>query len=141
MQQQLLPTGRVSYFPMCEYQGEQRFRSFSGDNHDMQVRFAPEFASILGCPIGFRPDGPRTDVAIKAGRHGSTECETGGFVAAFGRGCVALVDDGGSRGDHRASTFIRKGRCVNSAARADTDRLQACRRSGADWPHMAFPVA
>jgi hypothetical protein len=28
MQQQLLPTGRVSYFPMCEYEGEGRFRSF-----------------------------------------------------------------------------------------------------------------
>jgi hypothetical protein len=27
MQQQLLPTNRVSYFPMCEYEGEGRFRS------------------------------------------------------------------------------------------------------------------
>jgi NAD(P)-binding Rossmann-like domain len=38
MQQQLLPTGRVSYFPMCEYQGERRFRSFSGDDHVVNVR-------------------------------------------------------------------------------------------------------
>jgi hypothetical protein len=30
MQQQLLPSGRVSYFPMSEYQGEGRFRTLSG---------------------------------------------------------------------------------------------------------------
>jgi hypothetical protein len=38
MQQQFLPTGRVSYFPLCEYQGEQRFRSFSGDAYTVTVR-------------------------------------------------------------------------------------------------------
>ena len=29
MQQQFLPSGRVQYFPMCEYQGERRFRSLA----------------------------------------------------------------------------------------------------------------
>ena len=37
MQQQLLPTGRVSYYPMCEYQGEQHFRAFSGDDFAVNV--------------------------------------------------------------------------------------------------------
>ncbi len=31
MQQQLLPTGRIEYFPMCEYQGGRRFRSRVAD--------------------------------------------------------------------------------------------------------------
>lgn len=38
MQQQLLPTGRVSYFPMAEYQGEQQFRSFAGDTYQVNAR-------------------------------------------------------------------------------------------------------
>lgn len=38
MQQNLLPTGRVSYFPMCEYQGEQRFQSFAGGTYDVKIR-------------------------------------------------------------------------------------------------------
>ena len=38
MQQQLLPTGRVSYFPMCEYQGDRRFRTFSGDFYEVNVK-------------------------------------------------------------------------------------------------------
>lgn len=37
MQQKLLPTGRVSYFPMCEYRGEQCFQSFSGDEYEVHV--------------------------------------------------------------------------------------------------------
>jgi len=38
MQQQLLPTGRVFRFPMCEYEGEGRFRSFSGAAVEVNVR-------------------------------------------------------------------------------------------------------
>jgi hypothetical protein len=38
MQQRLLPTGRVSYFPMCEYEGEGRFRSFSGAAFEVRRR-------------------------------------------------------------------------------------------------------
>jgi hypothetical protein len=38
MQQQLLPTGRVSYFPMSEYQGDRRFRTFSGDSYEVTVK-------------------------------------------------------------------------------------------------------
>jgi len=39
MHQQLLPTGRVSYFPMCEYEGEGRFRSVvSGAEFEVNVR-------------------------------------------------------------------------------------------------------
>ena len=38
MQRQLLPTGRVSYFPMCEYQNNRRFRTFSGDLYEVNVK-------------------------------------------------------------------------------------------------------
>jgi hypothetical protein len=38
MQQQLLPTGRVSYFPMSEYQGDRRFRTFAGDSYEVNVK-------------------------------------------------------------------------------------------------------
>jgi putative NAD(P)-binding protein len=39
MQQQLLPSGRVRYFPMCEYVGNDRFVSrLSGDQHEVKVR-------------------------------------------------------------------------------------------------------
>ena len=38
MQQQLLPSGRVQYFPMCMYQGDRRFVSLvSGANYQVQV--------------------------------------------------------------------------------------------------------
>ena len=37
MQQQLLPTGRVSWFPMCEYQGESRFRDFAGTDYEVTI--------------------------------------------------------------------------------------------------------
>lgn len=38
MQQQLLPTGRVSYFPMSEYLGDGRFRTLAGANYSVKVR-------------------------------------------------------------------------------------------------------
>ena len=39
MQQRLLPSGRVRYFPMCEYLGEHRFVSrVSGDQYEVKVR-------------------------------------------------------------------------------------------------------
>lgn len=39
MQQVLLPTGRVRYFPMCEYLGEHRFASrLSGEEFEVRVR-------------------------------------------------------------------------------------------------------
>jgi hypothetical protein len=39
MQQVLLPSGRVRYFPMCEYVGAQRFVSrLSGDRYEVRVR-------------------------------------------------------------------------------------------------------
>ncbi len=38
MQQQLLPTGRVSYFPMCEYLGDRHFRAFSDDYYEVNVK-------------------------------------------------------------------------------------------------------
>jgi hypothetical protein len=37
MQQQLLPTGRVEYFPMSEYLGDGRFRTFSGTEYAVTV--------------------------------------------------------------------------------------------------------
>ena len=38
MQQQLLPTGRVSYFPMSEYLGDGRFRTLAGTDCTVKVR-------------------------------------------------------------------------------------------------------
>ena len=38
MQQQLLPTGRVSYFPMSEYLGDGRFRTLAGADYSVKVR-------------------------------------------------------------------------------------------------------
>jgi hypothetical protein len=38
MQQQLLPSGRVSYFPMSEYLGDGRFRTLSGEEMTVDVR-------------------------------------------------------------------------------------------------------
>ena len=39
MQQRLLPSGRVRYFPMCDYVGQNRFVSrVSGDQYDVKVR-------------------------------------------------------------------------------------------------------
>ena len=38
MQQQLLPTGRVSYFPMSEYLGDGRIRTLGGDDVDVAAR-------------------------------------------------------------------------------------------------------
>ncbi|MFT5693863.1 MAG: hypothetical protein ACI92E_003206 [Oceanicoccus sp.] len=39
MQQQLLPTGRMQYFPMCEYQGGKKFRSIvSGEEFEVVVK-------------------------------------------------------------------------------------------------------
>jgi hypothetical protein len=38
MQQQLLPTGRVTYFPMSEYLGDNRFRTLNSDVATVKVR-------------------------------------------------------------------------------------------------------
>jgi hypothetical protein len=39
MQKHLLPSGRVRYFPMCDYIGEYRFVSrLSGDRYEVKVR-------------------------------------------------------------------------------------------------------
>ncbi len=38
MHQQLLPTGRVSYFPMSEYLGDGRIRTLGGDDVDVAAR-------------------------------------------------------------------------------------------------------
>src|SRR5271163_1948702 len=37
MRQRLLPTGRVSYFPMSEYLGEGRFRTLAGADYTVDV--------------------------------------------------------------------------------------------------------
>ncbi|WP_142271526.1 NAD(P)/FAD-dependent oxidoreductase [Mycobacterium sp. AT1] len=38
MRQHLLPSGRVSYFPMSEYLGDNRFRTLAGDEYRVEVR-------------------------------------------------------------------------------------------------------
>ena len=37
MRQQLLPTGRVSYFPMSEYLGDGRFTTLAGAEYTVNV--------------------------------------------------------------------------------------------------------
>ncbi|MBV9514719.1 MAG: NAD(P)/FAD-dependent oxidoreductase, partial [Mycobacteriaceae bacterium] len=38
MRQQMLPTGRLSYFPMATYMGDNRFRTLDGTEHTVTVR-------------------------------------------------------------------------------------------------------
>ena len=38
MRQHLLPSGRVSYFPMSDYLGDNRFRTLGGDEYRVEVR-------------------------------------------------------------------------------------------------------
>jgi len=48
MQKHLLPSGRVRYFPMCDYVGEHQFVSrVSGDRHEVKVRKALVNATYL----------------------------------------------------------------------------------------------
>jgi hypothetical protein len=47
MRQQLLPTGRVSYFPMSEYQGQGIFKTLGGQEFTVNVRKAVVDATYL----------------------------------------------------------------------------------------------
>ncbi len=47
MSQDLLPTGRVSYFPMAQYLGEGRFRTLAGTTYTVDVRKRVVDASYL----------------------------------------------------------------------------------------------
>ena len=51
MQQQLLPTGRVQYFPMSEYRGDGRVTTLSGDDYQISVRRAVVDATYLGVVV------------------------------------------------------------------------------------------
>lgn len=58
MQQRLLPSGRVRYFPMCDYVGEHRFVSrLSGDRYDVTVRKNLVDATYLepSIPASYKP--------------------------------------------------------------------------------------
>jgi hypothetical protein len=47
MQQQLLPTGRVSYFPMSEYHGDGRFSALGGEEYTVTARRAVVDATYM----------------------------------------------------------------------------------------------
>jgi NAD(P)-binding Rossmann-like domain len=47
MQQQLLPTGRVSYFAMSEYDGDGRFKTLAGDDYTVTARRAVVDATYM----------------------------------------------------------------------------------------------
>lgn len=71
MQKQLLPSGRVRYFPMCDYDGGRRFVSrVSGEQYDVKVRKAVVDATYLepSIPATFAPpfevDSGSTCVAV-----------------------------------------------------------------------------
>ncbi|MDX1890202.1 NAD(P)-binding protein [Mycolicibacterium sp. 050158] len=48
LRQHLLPSGRVSYFPMSEHLGDNRFRTLAGDEHRVEVRRRVVDATYLG---------------------------------------------------------------------------------------------
>ncbi|MFY9920724.1 MAG: NAD(P)/FAD-dependent oxidoreductase, partial [Mycobacterium sp.] len=61
MQEQLLPTGRVSYFPTSEYVGEGRIRTFGGDDVHVTARRTVD-TTFVGITVpSMRP--PPYDVA------------------------------------------------------------------------------
>jgi hypothetical protein len=51
MRQQLLPTGRVSYFPMSEYLGDGRIRTLAGEDVHVTVRRRIVDATYLGVVV------------------------------------------------------------------------------------------
>jgi hypothetical protein len=58
MRQQLLPTGRVSYFPMSEYHGDGRFRTLGGQEFTVTARRAVVDATYLTVVVpSMRPSG------------------------------------------------------------------------------------
>jgi hypothetical protein len=62
MRQHLLPSGRVSYFPMSEYLGDGRFRTLGGDDYHVEVRRRIVDATYLSVVVAsMRP--PPYDVA------------------------------------------------------------------------------
>ena len=62
MQQQLLPTGRVSYFPMSEYLGEGRIRTLGGDDIHVSANGGVVDTTFVGVTVpSMRP--PPYDVA------------------------------------------------------------------------------
>ena len=65
MQKHLLPSGRVRYFPMCDYVGERRFVSrLSGDRYEVKVRrklvdatyLEPSVPASCAPPFDIEPD-------------------------------------------------------------------------------------
>ena len=62
MRQHLLPTGRVSYFPMSDYLGDGRFRTLGGDEYRVDVKRRIVDATYLSVVVpSMRP--PDYDVA------------------------------------------------------------------------------
>ena len=62
MRQHLLPSGRVSYFPMSEYSGDGRFRTLGGEEYRVDVRRRTVDATYLSVIVpAMRP--PLYDVA------------------------------------------------------------------------------
>ncbi|HEY7775394.1 MAG TPA: NAD(P)/FAD-dependent oxidoreductase, partial [Kineobactrum sp.] len=54
MRQKLLPSGRVRYFPMSEYQGNGKFTSLlSGKQTDLQIRKKTVDATYYGTTVPF----------------------------------------------------------------------------------------
>jgi NAD(P)-binding Rossmann-like domain len=65
MQQQFLPSGRVSWFPMCEYQGASRFKDYVGREYCVDVRCRIVDATYMHVSVpSMRP--PPYEVAAKA---------------------------------------------------------------------------
>jgi hypothetical protein len=109
MQKQLLPSGRVRYFPMCDYVGSHRFVSrLSGDQFEVKVRKAIVDATYLEPSVPAR-SAPPFDVAagmrcIAVGEL-SRVAEPAGRYVIVGAGktsidaCLWLLQSGVAPGD------------------------------------------
>ncbi|WP_102145330.1 hypothetical protein [Mycobacterium hubeiense] len=64
MQQHLLPTGRVSYFPMSEYLGDRRFRTLGGQEFTVTVRRRIVDSTYIGVVV---PSMRKPAYAVAAG--------------------------------------------------------------------------
>lgn len=104
MQQVLLPSGRVRYFPMCEYLGEHRFASrLSGDQVEVKVRRKRVDAVYLepAVPSTTRPpfevaDGARCVApnALADGAHDADRITIIGAGKTAIDACLWLLDNG-----------------------------------------------
>jgi hypothetical protein len=102
MQQDLLPTGRVTYFPMTEYLGEGRLQTVAGAAHTAQVRRVVDATYLHTVVPSMRP--PAYDVS------GGVDCVPPNDLPAFAAGRERYVIIGaGKTGIDTCLWLLRQG--------------------------------